>query len=118
MVAAWAKYFQEGGLEHEGASAFARAMYEQMKMDGLNEDDLARAQVGHSFAIIGTTGPAAWWLIYHIFSDPVVLTDVVSVRSILSIFPLHLRPTGCTVSRTAGYFLQTLVNIPSKLRIC
>ncbi|KAJ4393374.1 hypothetical protein N0V93_002582 [Gnomoniopsis smithogilvyi] len=76
MVAAWAKYFQEGGLKHEGASDFARAMYEQMKVDGLSEDDLARAQVGHSFGIIGTTGPAVWWLIYHIFSDPAVLIDV------------------------------------------
>lgn len=85
MVAAWSKYFKEGGLEHEGASTFARAMYEQMKADGLSEDDLARAQVGHSFAIIGSTGPAAWWLVYQIFSDAAVLTDVVSDSSL--IFP-------------------------------
>lgn len=89
MVTVWARYFQEGGLEQ--ASAFARAMYDQMKADGLSEDDLARAQVGHSHAIIASTGPAAWWLIYHIYSDPVVLTDVVSVHFDLADVPNHIR---------------------------
>lgn len=32
--------------------------------------------MGQSFAIISSTGPAAWWLMYHIFSDPQVLSDV------------------------------------------
>lgn len=117
MVTGWAKYFREGGLEH--ASEFARAMYDQMKVDGLSEDDLARAQVGHSHAITATTGPVAWWLIYHIFSDPAVLADVVSVRSISFDFPVHIRPAGCTVIQATGCFSRdTCPNITRGAPIC
>ena len=88
MVAAWAKYFREGNLDH--ASAFARAMHEELKAAGLSSDDLARAQVGHSHAITATTAPTAWWLIYHVFSDPAVLADVVSVETLPISLPINL----------------------------
>lgn len=76
MVDSWARYFREGWLDH--ASLYAQAMYGQHKADGMSADDLARAQVGHSFGIISTTGPVTWWMLYHIFSDQSVLNDVVS----------------------------------------
>lgn len=43
---------------------------------GLQTEDLARTEIGHSFAMLGSTAPAAWWMMYHIFSDPLVLADV------------------------------------------
>ncbi|PSR79354.1 cytochrome P450 [Coniella lustricola] len=74
MVERWSEYFRAGWLEH--ASPFAQIMYNQQKSDGLSFDDLARAQVGHSHGIVATTGPTTWWLLYHIFSDPLVLSDL------------------------------------------
>lgn len=90
MVACWRKYFEEGWLDQ--ASEFAQAMYYQMKSDGLSEDDLARAQVGHSHAIVATTGPSSWWLLYHIFSNPTILKDVVSTCTSLPRFRENVLP--------------------------
>lgn len=85
MVDSWAKYFREGWLDY--ASPYAQAMYGQHKADGMSPDDLARAQVGHSFGTVSTTGPVTWWMLYHIFSDQAVLYDVVCPRK-----PVLFRP--------------------------
>ncbi|KAI1358214.1 cytochrome P450 [Xylaria arbuscula] len=39
-------------------------------------EDVARAEIGNTFAALGNTTPTAWWFLYHIFSDPKVLSDV------------------------------------------
>ncbi|KUI71950.1 Cholesterol 7-alpha-monooxygenase [Cytospora mali] len=74
LAAAWAHYLKEGW--HEKASEFTKAIYAHNQSYGFKPDDMARAELGHSFAIIGTTTSATWWLLYHIFSDPSVLADV------------------------------------------
>lgn len=61
---------------HQQASVFAKTMHEYDRSQGFKADDLARTEIGHSFAMLGSTAPAAWWMVYHIFSDPLVLADV------------------------------------------
>jgi cytochrome P450 len=51
-------------------------MYDHHRSHGFSVEDIARAEIGQSFAVIGTTGPTAWWMMYHIFSDREVLADV------------------------------------------
>ncbi|KAI1209292.1 cytochrome P450 [Annulohypoxylon truncatum] len=36
-------------------------------------DDIPRTEVGNIFAITGNTGPAAFWIIYHLYSNPSAL---------------------------------------------
>ncbi|CAN8095353.1 unnamed protein product [Discula destructiva] len=74
IAAAWTKYIQQG--LHQQASEFAKAMHAYDRSHGLQTEDLARTEIGHSFAMLGSTAPAAWWMMYHIFSDPMVLADV------------------------------------------
>jgi cytochrome P450 len=74
LVSAWRKYIEDGGPKE--ASSFIHATHAHNVAHGFCLDDLARFEVGHSFAVIGTTAPTTWWLIYHIFSDPSVLKDV------------------------------------------
>lgn len=74
IAEAWCKYVKEGS--HRWASNFAKTMHEYDRSSGLQTEDLARTEIGHSFAMLGSTAPAAWWMMYHIFSDPLVLADV------------------------------------------
>ncbi|KUI59519.1 Cholesterol 7-alpha-monooxygenase [Cytospora mali] len=74
LAAAWAHYLKEGW--HKKASEFTKAIHAHNQSYGLKPDDMARAEIGHSFAIIGTTTSATWWLLYRIFSDPSVLADI------------------------------------------
>ncbi|KAI9899679.1 hypothetical protein N3K66_006140 [Trichothecium roseum] len=74
LVSAWRDYILAGGPGQ--GSAFVGALHEHNAAHGFSLDDLSRFHVGQSFAVISSTGPAAWWLMYHIFSDPQVLSDV------------------------------------------
>lgn len=74
LAASWKNYLKEGWHEH--ASEFTKAAYLHNKGHGLKDEDIARAEIGHSFAAIGTTAPATFWLLYHIFSNPLVLADI------------------------------------------
>ncbi|KAI0023091.1 cytochrome P450 [Xylariomycetidae sp. FL0641] len=74
MVRVWERYFDE--RSHEQGSEFIKARVK------INDDfqiplkETARIETGGSQAILTNTPPGAFWLTYHIFSDPVVLQDV------------------------------------------
>ncbi|GAP82390.1 putative cytochrome p450 oxidoreductase [Rosellinia necatrix] len=74
LANAFLSYLQNDG--HELASPFIKEVFSHGRRHGLSLDDIARSEIGHSFAVIGTTAPTTWWLVYQIFSDPVVLADV------------------------------------------
>ncbi|KAK7731777.1 hypothetical protein SLS53_008598 [Cytospora paraplurivora] len=74
IAVAWTKYVQEGS--HQQASEFAKTMHEYDRSYDLKVEDLARTEIGHSFAMLGSTAPTAWWMMYHMFSDEMVLNDV------------------------------------------
>lgn len=70
----WERYFESGA--HKEASELIQCRFK------INEDfqiplkETAKIEVGGSFAILSNTLPATFWMIYHIFSDPVVLEDI------------------------------------------
>lgn len=75
VAAAMTEYMRKGG--HKSASALVRLRYEHHHGQfGLNLEDIARGELGNTFAVLGNTAPCALWLIYHIFSDDQVLADV------------------------------------------
>lgn len=73
-AAALTQYIRKGG--HERASGLVKKRYEHHRSFGLSNDDIARGELGNTFAVLGSTVPCALWVLYHIFSDPKVLADV------------------------------------------
>ncbi|KAI0880050.1 cytochrome P450 [Annulohypoxylon maeteangense] len=68
-------YMRKGG--HEKASGLVRKRLEHhQQLFGLSLEDVARGELGNTFAVLGNTTPCALWVLYHIFSDEQVLTDI------------------------------------------
>jgi len=75
VAAAMMQYIRNGG--HKSASGLVRLRYEHHHGQfGLSLEDIARGELGNSFAVLGNSTPCSFWLLYHIFSDNRVLADV------------------------------------------
>lgn len=71
IVAAFAKYFADG--HHEQGSALVKCRYQHSTSFGFSIEDIARAEIGGAFAVLGSTSPACFWMIYHLYSDSTAL---------------------------------------------
>ncbi|KUJ19323.1 cytochrome P450 oxidoreductase, partial [Mollisia scopiformis] len=91
MVEAFDQYFRNGG--HKQGSALIRARYDYSMKYNVSMSDLVRFEIGGAVAIFANTGPAAFWLIYHIFSDPIILDEI---RSEVSKIVVH-ENNGATI---------------------
>lgn len=74
VAGALIRYIKDGGWK--SASSLVRARYEHHSSRGLSEEDMGRGELANSFAVVGNTAVCAWWVAYHVFSDPQVLADV------------------------------------------
>lgn len=74
LVSSFVSYLEKDGPK--SASAFISATHTHNASHGFTMDDLARFEVGNTHAINGSTGPTTWWLLWHVFSDPVVLSEI------------------------------------------
>ncbi|KAI1128143.1 cytochrome P450 [Nemania abortiva] len=74
MVRVWERYFNEGAYEQGSELIKARVKINNDFHIPLRET--ARIEIGGSQAILSNTLPATFWVIYHLFSDSVVLGDV------------------------------------------
>lgn len=74
MVKAWEKYFSAGS--HLQGSELVKARVKINDDFGIPLMQTARIEVAGSQSIITNTLPGAFWMIYHIFSDPVVLEAI------------------------------------------
>lgn len=74
MVKAWEKYFSAGS--HLQGSELVKARVKINDDFGIPLMQTARIEVAGSQAIITNTLPGAFWMMYHIFSDPVVLEAI------------------------------------------
>ncbi|KAJ0109492.1 cytochrome p450 oxidoreductase [Diaporthe amygdali] len=74
-AAAMIGYVRKGG--YKTASGLVRKRYEHhVEQFGLGLDDFARGELGNTFAVLGNSTPCALWVLFHIFSDDRVLTDI------------------------------------------
>lgn len=95
MVKAWEEYFSAGS--HHQGSELVKARVK------INDDfqiplmETARIEIAGSQAIITNTLPGAFWVVYHIFSDPVVLE---SIRNELSKGVRQEDDGTCTIDLT------------------
>lgn len=75
LVQAFVRYYKEGGPTCSDASPLIKDHYRIHSSNDVPLEDMASLEVAISIAIMTNTVPASFWLIYHIFSDPVVLED-------------------------------------------
>jgi hypothetical protein len=73
LVRAFIRYYEEGGPANPDASPLIKDHYSIHSSNDVTIEDMARLEVAISVAVISNTMPASFWLIYHIFSDPLVL---------------------------------------------
>jgi hypothetical protein len=75
LVGAIADYYRAGHWKQGSGLVKARYTHsvEQHKITDLT--DMARFELGGAFAILSNTLPAAFWMLFHVYSDPVVLKD-------------------------------------------
>ncbi|CAG9988254.1 unnamed protein product [Clonostachys byssicola] len=57
------------------ASALITERFELYQQNGIPIPDIARIEVGQALGLISNMKPAAFWLLYHVFSDKIVLQD-------------------------------------------
>ncbi|KAK8080329.1 cytochrome P450 [Apiospora hydei] len=75
VAAAMMEYVRNRGFET--ASGLVRKRFEHhSKLFGLGTEDIARGEIGNTFAVLGNTAPCAWWVIFHLVSDARVLSEV------------------------------------------
>ncbi|KAI7784408.1 hypothetical protein LA080_009907 [Diaporthe eres] len=74
MVKAWEKYFSAGS--HLQGSELVKTRVKINYDFGIPLMETARIEVAGSQAITTNTLPGVFWMVYHIFSDPVVLESV------------------------------------------
>ena len=74
LAAALENYFLNKG--HESGSALIQARYNHSIEWKTSINDIARFELGGTFAVLPNTVNTSFWIIFHIFSDPVVHNDV------------------------------------------
>ncbi|KAH8600689.1 cytochrome P450 [Bisporella sp. PMI_857] len=74
IAVAMKRYFNDKGYEQ--GSALVKARVDHSLEYNVTMADIARFEIGGALAVIANTGPAGFWLIYHVFSDPIVLEEV------------------------------------------
>jgi cytochrome P450 len=67
------EYFQKA--YHEHGSPLVKCRFAYNTRHGLGPEDMARTEIGQISATVTNTVLAAFWFIWHIFSDPAVLED-------------------------------------------
>ncbi|KAF2120950.1 putative 25-hydroxycholesterol 7-alpha-hydroxylase, partial [Lophiotrema nucula] len=74
LVRSFTRYFSAGCPKE--ASDFMKARYNHIIRHQIsNVQDIAKLEVAGAFSIITNSAPTAFWLLYHIFSDPAALED-------------------------------------------
>ncbi|KAF4622730.1 hypothetical protein G7Y89_g14296 [Cudoniella acicularis] len=83
LVQAFRRYFAYGApggchptpAPDSPSLSLVQARYRHNLSQGLSRDDIARTEIGQVAASLSNTIPAAFWMLWHVLSDPVVLAD-------------------------------------------
>ncbi|KAK4216819.1 putative cytochrome p450 oxidoreductase [Rhypophila decipiens] len=73
VVSAFVDFIKKGGTKTASSLLQAKHAHHGEK---LRDEDIARTDLGFAYAILGNTGPAAWWFVYHIFRDENLVRDI------------------------------------------
>lgn len=73
IVEALHHYFESDG--HKQGSAFVQAHYQHKVDQGVSGRDIARFEIGGVVAILSNTMPTAFWVLYHVVSEPSIMQE-------------------------------------------
>ena len=68
------RYFANGC--HEQGSALVKARFQSCHKHGISLDDTAHFEVANLLAILENTTPTAFWMLYHVVSNPSTIVDL------------------------------------------
>ncbi|ESZ97926.1 putative cytochrome P450 [Sclerotinia borealis F-4128] len=74
VVTAFERYFEAGGYKE--ASILMQSRYETGAKNGVSVSDIARYEVGYAIAILVNTAPAAFWIMFFLYSNPSLLQEI------------------------------------------
>lgn len=75
VAAAMIDYMRQGS--YKTASGLVRKRFEHHHDQfHLSIEDIARGELGNTFAVLGNSTPCAFWVLFHTFSDDQVLWDI------------------------------------------
>lgn len=74
LAKAFEQYYRADG--HKQGSLLARNRYETSARNGVAIEDIARYEVGGSIAVLVNTVPAAFWMLFLVYSHPDLLIDI------------------------------------------
>ncbi|KJZ74131.1 hypothetical protein HIM_06580 [Hirsutella minnesotensis 3608] len=77
LVAAFCQYFERGShlVTNAPNLALVASRYRHNMCHKLSIEDSARTEIGQIAASISSTIPAAFWMLWHVLSDPLVLAE-------------------------------------------
>lgn len=73
IIPAFERYFTEKSQQQ--GSLLVQCRYDHNSGHGLRGRDIAATEIGQMTASLTNTMSSAFWMVYHVFSDPVVLND-------------------------------------------
>ncbi|EEH19329.1 hypothetical protein PABG_01648 [Paracoccidioides brasiliensis Pb03] len=73
IIPALEKYFAENG--HLRGSRLVQCRYEHNTSHGIQGRDIAATEIGQMVASLTNSMGSAFWMVYHVFSDPIVLEE-------------------------------------------
>lgn len=73
LIPAFEQYFAANG--HYEGSLLVQCRYNPHTGHGLRGRDVVATEIGQMVASLTNSVASAFWMVYHIFSDPVVLRD-------------------------------------------
>lgn len=73
IIPAFERYFADDGLVT--ASTLAQCRYNHNTSHGLRGRDVAATEIGQLVASLTNSMASAFWMVYHVFSNPAVLDD-------------------------------------------
>ncbi|OJD13380.1 hypothetical protein ACJ73_09208 [Blastomyces percursus] len=73
IIPAFEKYFAENS--HLQGSLLVQCRYEHNTSHGLRGRDIAATEIGQMIASLTNSMGSAFWMVYHVFSDPIVLEE-------------------------------------------
>lgn len=92
LTRAFLTYFKQDG--HLQGSSLIKARYDHSVNYNIPLEDIARFECGGTLAILGNTSPAAFWLIYHVYSNATILSECRDELASVTIDTKMLNPDG------------------------
>jgi hypothetical protein len=74
VARAFVDYYDNKG--HESGSAWAKNRFNVSIKNGISVEDTAKFECGGGIAILVNTVPSVFWMLYHVYSNPLVLEDL------------------------------------------